>query len=249
MPLADKRVALFGLGALGSHVANCLVREGVTRMALFDGDAVEPGNLCRHTAGLNHVDENKARAVRDWLIEATPLTRIDDFAATVPIERNTTEWEAMVQCSLWVDCTASERASAWLSETAQERGMELIRIYITHRAKYLCMCGNGENGSAEEAHKAVMALRDAEGCPIPDDFFVPPTEDEQFIEGPGCWHPTFPACLHSILCLAGFGVGRLDARFASGSRRSWAVVAGMPSGATFGDAPSLTCYLETDGLL
>lgn len=63
--LAERRVLLFGLGALGSTVAEQLARAGVGRLTLIDRDRVEPGNLVRHAAQLRHVGWSKAKAVSD----------------------------------------------------------------------------------------------------------------------------------------------------------------------------------------
>ena len=50
MVLQSKRVAVIGVGAIGSHVAELLVRSGVGELHLFDYDRLWPANLVRHAA-------------------------------------------------------------------------------------------------------------------------------------------------------------------------------------------------------
>lgn len=67
--LRDRRVAIVGIGALGSFIADMLVRAGVTDLTLVDGDTVMPGNLVRHLVGPDSVGKNKAKAVKDHLTQ------------------------------------------------------------------------------------------------------------------------------------------------------------------------------------
>lgn len=48
--LADRSVAVVGVGAIGSHVAEQLARAGVRSLRLFDADLLWPANLIRHAA-------------------------------------------------------------------------------------------------------------------------------------------------------------------------------------------------------
>ena len=48
--LQAKQVAVIGVGAIGSHIADLLARSGVRRLRLFDHDHLWPANLIRHAA-------------------------------------------------------------------------------------------------------------------------------------------------------------------------------------------------------
>ncbi len=67
--LRGRRVAIVGIGAIGSFIADMLVRAGVTDLTLIDGDIVMPGNLVRHWVGPEAVGKNKAKAVEDLLTQ------------------------------------------------------------------------------------------------------------------------------------------------------------------------------------
>lgn len=61
------KVAVIGLGALGSFVADLLVRAGVTKLTLIDDDVIEPGNLVRHLVGPAAIGMSKVDAVANHL--------------------------------------------------------------------------------------------------------------------------------------------------------------------------------------
>ncbi|HEY3546418.1 MAG TPA: ThiF family adenylyltransferase [Propionicimonas sp.] len=65
--LAERSVAIIGLGALGSFVADMLVRAGVTHLTFIDDDVIKPGNLVRHLVGPEAVGMPKVTAVNDQL--------------------------------------------------------------------------------------------------------------------------------------------------------------------------------------
>lgn len=68
--LADRKVAIVGIGAIGSFLADMLVRAGVGHLTLADGDLLQPGNLIRHLAGSNAVGLPKPLAVKEKLIDS-----------------------------------------------------------------------------------------------------------------------------------------------------------------------------------
>lgn len=76
--LADKRVAIVGVGAIGSHVAEQLARAGVRTLRLFDADLLWPANLIRHAAGPGTpAGTTKTKALKDQL-EQYPWVAVSD---------------------------------------------------------------------------------------------------------------------------------------------------------------------------
>lgn len=79
--LGRTRVILFGLGGVGSWCAEGLIRDGVGRLALVDGDRVSPSNVNRQlvatssNAGTAKVDAAAAR-----LSDINPEARIEPVA-------------------------------------------------------------------------------------------------------------------------------------------------------------------------
>ncbi len=62
-----RRVVMVGAGAIGSHVSDCLVREGRFSWTVVDDDFLLPHNLARHTGRSADVTKNKAELVANKL--------------------------------------------------------------------------------------------------------------------------------------------------------------------------------------
>jgi hypothetical protein len=58
-----RRVALIGAGAIGSHLAMALAREGKFSWTILDSDHLLPHNLARHTLGRRWLGADKAEAL------------------------------------------------------------------------------------------------------------------------------------------------------------------------------------------
>ena len=70
------RVAVCGLGGLGSNVAIALARAGVGSLHLVDFDRVEPSNLNRQQYRVDQVGLSKADALRDNIAAINPYCRV-----------------------------------------------------------------------------------------------------------------------------------------------------------------------------
>lgn len=74
----NKSVALVGLGALGSKVAELLVQAGVGEVRLCDTDRLTPGNAARHLGGVKDFGAKKTRVVMTRLFDINPRLRISE---------------------------------------------------------------------------------------------------------------------------------------------------------------------------
>ena len=66
------RVAVCGLGGLGSNIAIALARAGVSHLHLIDFDVVEPTNLNRQQYAATQVGIAKAEAMKANLAAINP---------------------------------------------------------------------------------------------------------------------------------------------------------------------------------
>lgn len=126
--LAGRSAAVVGCGAIGSFVADNLVRAGVGRLTLLDDDVLRPGNLVRHLAGSEHVGLTKANAVRQALTDArwsACLTVRDGSLRTVADAT-----EILAGHDLVIDATADGSASALLRYVAQDRGTHVLSVCV-----------------------------------------------------------------------------------------------------------------------
>lgn len=74
--LTQARVAIAGLGGLGSNVAVYLVRAGVGYLHLIDFDLVDLTNLNRQQYSLKHLGKKKTEALKEQLMEINPYITI-----------------------------------------------------------------------------------------------------------------------------------------------------------------------------
>jgi tRNA threonylcarbamoyladenosine dehydratase len=76
--LHQARVAVFGLGAVGSYAAEALARSGVGYLGLVDFDRVEPSNINRQLYALHStVGKKKAEIAKERVLDINPACRVD----------------------------------------------------------------------------------------------------------------------------------------------------------------------------
>lgn len=107
------KVAVFGLGALGGHVAMLLAKAGVGEMRLIDDDKILPGNVIRHICGLSRVGIEKTWAVRYSILDHFPDCKVETFTSSWTADKLR---EYIDGCSAVVDATANYNFSLLLNE-------------------------------------------------------------------------------------------------------------------------------------
>jgi integrative and conjugative element protein (TIGR02256 family) len=116
----DRKAVLVGAGAIGSHMAECLMREGRFSWTVIDDDYLLPHNLARHIGRSGDVTRNKAQIVVDRLSG----TIDSDTPTARPIAANLHSGSpqrdeidgALADADLIIDATASVLAERSLSD-------------------------------------------------------------------------------------------------------------------------------------
>ena len=74
------KIIIFGIGGVGSWVAECLVRTGIRHIALVDSDRVATTNINRQMpATVKTVGEEKTEAAKRRLLEINPDAKVETF--------------------------------------------------------------------------------------------------------------------------------------------------------------------------
>jgi len=82
--LRTKRVVIIGVGGVGSYAAEALIRTGLTRLTLIDGDTVQASNINRQLpATAATIGRPKVEALRERLLAINPEAEIDARAEMV----------------------------------------------------------------------------------------------------------------------------------------------------------------------
>ena len=129
----SRRVAVVGLGAVGSSVADLLCRAGVSQFVFVDDDPMRPGNAIRHLTGLAAVGIPKVKAVRDQLV-ARQLIRQEDI---VMIEERFGSDPSLVEKiftenDIVIEATGSEQVAALTQHAATVTGTPAVSARL-HR--------------------------------------------------------------------------------------------------------------------
>ena len=220
-------VAFFGCGSLGSSAAELLARGGVKRIDLFDPDLITFGNLCRHTLDGSSVGLNKAIALAERLSRANPLSTIKGHDVRIPLNSRSDETlhQVLANADVFVDCTANETAFDWLNKTAIESGKRLISLSFNLRAELLTICMSGDSMSCRDVFLDLKCSVEQNRTRIdPGVYFYELSEEEEIMEGAGCWHSTFPAQNTHIQILAAHAVDIINRSISSKSKRGLAAI-------------------------
>ena len=130
--LKNARVAVAGLGGLGSNIAMMLARSGVGTLHLVDFDRVDMSNLNRQNYYIDNLGEKKTEATREILMKVNPYLKIitDDVLVT---EENAAE----IFRDDTIICEAFDRA---------ENKAMLIGTLLSEREDAVLISGNGLAG-------------------------------------------------------------------------------------------------------
>jgi len=79
--LRNTRVAIIGVGGVGSYAAEALIRTGLRHLTIVDGDTVQPSNLNRQLpATASTIGRPKTEALRERLLAIHPEAEIEAIA-------------------------------------------------------------------------------------------------------------------------------------------------------------------------
>jgi Prokaryotic E2 family A/ThiF family/Prokaryotic homologs of the JAB domain len=116
-----RKAVLVGAGAIGSHLADCLAREGRFLWTVIDDDKLLPHNLARHIAGNNHVTQRKAQIVADHIngtFTGVPQAKAITANLFADGQDRASIEGALREADLIIDATASVVAARHISDHA-----------------------------------------------------------------------------------------------------------------------------------
>lgn len=178
---AAARVAVCGLGGLGSHVAAALARAGVGTLHLVDFDTVELSNLHRQQYTISQLGMYKTDAAQQSLAEIAPYCRVIPHRVRLQTENLV----LLKDCHIICECLDSSESKAMLVNGITEQTPEAYivaasgmaglhtsnTIQIRRLGRRLYLCGDGISDVAAEgtlfaprvmlcaAHQANTVLR------------------------------------------------------------------------------------------
>lgn len=131
--LAHTCVAVIGIGTGGSVLAEQLARCGVGRMRLVDFDRLEVHNITRHVCGLSDIGRYKTYAMRDYLLNISPVIQVETYEANI-LDSEETLAAIIEGCDLVAVATDSEQSKIAINRACWPRGIPAIYGAAYNRA-------------------------------------------------------------------------------------------------------------------
>lgn len=149
--LRRARVAVFGIGGVGSYAAEALVRAGVGSLLFADGDVVSESNLNRQLVALRStIGKNKAAVMKARAADISPACDVETFEGY--FNEETAPFFDFSRFTYVADCIDSVKEKVLLISAARAAGVPVIS----------CM---GAGNRLDAAFK-VAAAENTRGCPL-----------------------------------------------------------------------------------
>jgi len=123
--LRTSRVAVFGIGGVGGHAAEALVRSGVGAIDIIDSDEIAESNINRQLiATTKTIGHKKVEVMRDHLLEINPDIKVNAYDCFFLPE---TKGEfPFYDYDYVIDAVDTVTAKIALVEACQEAGVPII---------------------------------------------------------------------------------------------------------------------------
>lgn len=199
--LTKSKIAIIGIGAIGSSLAEILTRGGATHLHLIDNDIVEHGNICRSSYFFTEVGNSKVQALADKLERISPflfgeISQTNLYSEVNYASKNNIK-DFLSKVDIIFDCTASNELLHCLSMLDLKK--PIISFGITNEARDMICVTNSKDNLFEQRK-----------------FFLKQLEHDTenlYYEGIGCYTPTFRANFADINSLLNLAVKHIDKSF------------------------------------
>ena len=143
--LKSAHVAVFGLGGVGSYVAECLARSGVGELTLIDSDSVSESNINRQSIALHStVGREKALVMAERIRDINPDCILHPIVGSYTAAERERFWGNydyvadcidLVSCKLDLILSARERKIPILSALGTGNKLDASLLRITDISK------------------------------------------------------------------------------------------------------------------
>lgn len=131
--LANKKIAIVGLGALGSTIATELTRSGIRKYLLIDNDKLEIENIGRHDLTLKDIDKLKTDAVKEKILDINPTAECISISANV-IDDSSVPLLSLLDCDLVISTIDDQEAKYAIDSTLIAANKKVIFAGVFYNA-------------------------------------------------------------------------------------------------------------------
>ncbi len=200
--VAMEKYFIIGAGALGSSIAELLVRTGVDNISICDPDNIEIGNLCRHTLDSTDLGKNKAIRVAKRLSRIRPQINAKGIPKRFQ-DINDADYQDYIKCNVVIDCTGDDALLKALADHERSENTLYLSVSIGMKAKRMFIY---------IAYKKRFPLHSFVEALTP--WILKERGEFGYIdlprEGIGCWHPLFPARADDINILSSCAISQIE---------------------------------------
>ncbi len=152
--LQKKRVAVFGLGGVGSFAVEALVRAGIANVILIDNDKIVKSNLNRQLFALHStIGLLKTECAKKRILDINPAIEVKDFPIFYNAENSSILDEELSTCDYIIDAIDTVSAKLILIEKAKAFNVPILSSMGT---------GNKMNASLFE----ITEIEKTSVCPL-----------------------------------------------------------------------------------
>lgn len=150
--LAQRRVAVFGIGGVGGYVCEALARAGIGALDLFDNDIVTQSNLNRQIIALHStIGRLKVDVMAERIMDINPQCRVQKNA--VFYLPDVAEQYPFTQYDYVVDALDTVSAKLEIVQQAKAAHVPLV-------------CAMGTGNKLDAAALAIMDISQTRVCPL-----------------------------------------------------------------------------------
>ncbi len=202
--LQDSRIVIVGAGAIGSMLAESLLRLGCGKMTIVDADVIEIGNLCRHTLTMRSIWQFKAAEIAVRLNTIFPYAAVDFYSKKVE-QLMSSDRQVLDNADIIIEVTGDDDVLRMLMNVSIDNSKKIISVSTDVKATRLyCYVANRAAPPESIMHffEKLQPWLKAELTQI-ESFELP-------MEHVGCWHPISPARIDDLLMLINAGIKPLE---------------------------------------
>ena len=123
--LRDKKIAIFGLGGVGSFVTEGIIRCGIKNLILVDNDEISPSNINRQLYALQStIGKKKTDLAKERCLDINPLANIQTFNLFY-LEETQNQID-LSDCDYIIDAIDTVSAKLLLIENAKKLNIPII---------------------------------------------------------------------------------------------------------------------------
>lgn len=196
--------AIIGVGAIGSQLAESLIRLGCERLLLIDPDVLDAGNIARHTLTMQETGMKKAKALAQKLNNTFPFAQVSH--ESISVEQVIMKKPSILdEAKIIFEVTGSDEVLRILKELPDDPQKQLVSISTDAFGDRLyCFITTRAN-----TQKSIYTFYDKMEA-----FLV---KDRNTLEGKklpqesiGCWNPISPIRLDDIQMLLGAAIKPME---------------------------------------